>query len=64
MKKKPKGELIRLGLDRGSGSVLVDASGRMKGRGGYACPECLPRLRLDKRVQRAFRNGAKQLNLT
>ena len=35
----------------------------MKGRGGYACLECLPGLRLNRRIQRAFRNGAKQLSL-
>ena len=64
MRKKPKGELVRLVLDADSGHVLADITGRMKGRGGYACPECLPGLRLNKRLQRAFRNGAKQLCVT
>ena len=64
MRKKPKGELIRLALDAGSGRVLADVTGRMEGRGGYVCPECLPDLRLNKRLQRAFRNGVKQLSLT
>jgi predicted RNA-binding protein YlxR (DUF448 family) len=63
MRKKPKGELIRLVLEPGSGRVLVDIRGRMQGRGGYACRECLPGLRLNRRIQRAFRNGAKQLCL-
>ena len=61
MRKKPKGELVRLGLDPESGRVLMDAEGTMKGRGGYACRECLPDLRLNRRIQRAFRNEAKQL---
>ncbi len=61
MRKKPKGELVRLGLDPESGRVLTDPRGRMKGRGGYACRECLPDLRLHRRIQRAFRNRAKQL---
>ena len=63
MRKRPKGELVRLALDPESGRVLADITGRMKGRGGYACPVCLPGLRLNKRVQRAFRNGAKNLCL-
>ena len=61
MRKKPKGELVRLGLDPESGHVLTDPGGRMNGRGGYACRQCLPDLRFDKRIQRAFRNRAKQL---
>jgi predicted RNA-binding protein YlxR (DUF448 family) len=64
MSKKPKGELIRLCLDPGSGWVLIDVHARMKGRGGYACRECLPGLRLNRRIQKAFRNGARQLGLT
>jgi len=61
MRKRPKWELVRLGLDSKSGRVLLDPAGRMKGRGGYACRKCVPDLRMDKRMQRAFRNGAKQL---
>jgi predicted RNA-binding protein YlxR (DUF448 family) len=61
MRKRPKVELVRLGLDSQSGRVLLDPRARMKGRGGYACRECVPDLRLDKRIRRAFRNGAKQL---
>jgi predicted RNA-binding protein YlxR (DUF448 family) len=63
MRKRPKGELVRLALDPESGCVLADITGRMEGRGGYACRECLTGLRLNKRVQRAFRNGAKNLCL-
>ena len=61
MRKKPKGELVRLGLEAQTGRVLIDTRGNMEGRGGYACPECLPDLRLNRRIQRAFRNRAKQL---
>jgi predicted RNA-binding protein YlxR (DUF448 family) len=61
MRKKPKGELVRLFLDPESGLVLIDAKATMEGRGGYACRECLPDLRLNRRIQRAFRNGVKQL---
>ena len=61
MRKRPKTELARLGLESESGHVLLDLDGKMKGRGGYACRECLPGLRLDKRIQRAFRNAVKQL---
>jgi predicted RNA-binding protein YlxR (DUF448 family) len=61
MRKKPKADLVRLGLEPESGRVLTDAKGTMKGRGGYACRECLPDLRLNKRIQRAFRNRAKQI---
>ncbi len=64
MRKKPKVELIRLALDVTSGRVLADITGRMEGRGGYVCPACLPGLRLNRRIQKAFRNGVKQLNLT
>jgi len=61
MSKKPKNELVRLGLDAKSGRVVTDPRGRMEGRGGYACRECVTELRLDKRIQRAFRNRAEQL---
>jgi len=64
MRKKPKGQLVRLCLDPENGRVLADIHARMKGRGGYACRECLPGLRLNRRIQRAFRNGARQLSLT
>ena len=59
--KKPKRELMRLGLDPESGNLLADAGSRMKGRGGYACLGCLPDLRLDRRLQRAFRYRVRQL---
>ncbi len=63
MRKRPKEELIRLGLDSETGRVAQDSKGQMHGRGGYACKECLPNLRLNKRIQRAFRNRAKELYL-
>jgi predicted RNA-binding protein YlxR (DUF448 family) len=61
MKKRPRQELARLGLEAHSGRILHDTGGDMMGRGAYACPECLSALRLDKRMQRAFRNRAKQI---
>ncbi|MDR3553893.1 MAG: YlxR family protein [Syntrophobacteraceae bacterium] len=64
MRKRPKGELARLGLDAHSGRVVEDTRATMPGRGAYACRECLPRLRLDRRMQRAFRNRAKQVCVT
>jgi predicted RNA-binding protein YlxR (DUF448 family) len=64
MRKRPKGDLIRLCLDPESGLVVADIAGRMKGRGGYACRECLPGLRVNRRIQRAFRNRVVRLALT
>lgn len=61
MCKKPKSELVRLGMDRESGRIVMDGWAKMEGRGGYACRECLPGLRFDRRVQRAFRNRARGL---
>jgi predicted RNA-binding protein YlxR (DUF448 family) len=63
MCKRPKEELVRLGLDPETCRVALDVKGQMQGRGGYACRECLPNLRLNKRIQRAFRNRAKELYL-
>ncbi|MCE5335285.1 MAG: YlxR family protein [Desulfobacteraceae bacterium] len=62
-KKRPRAELVRLALAPGTSSVVIDPGGSMTGRGGYACRECLPNLRLNKRVQRAFRNKAGALDL-
>jgi predicted RNA-binding protein YlxR (DUF448 family) len=63
MRKNPKRELIRLALDPEKGCILPDNRQRMKGRGGYVCRECFPNLRFNKRIQRAFRNKADELNL-
>jgi predicted RNA-binding protein YlxR (DUF448 family) len=63
MHKKPKAEMIRLGLDPETGRVVPDTRGRMHGRGGYACRKCLPELRFNRRIQRAFRGRAKELYL-
>ncbi|MGC9194581.1 MAG: DUF448 domain-containing protein [Syntrophobacteraceae bacterium] len=61
MRKRPRVELIRLGLDAENGRVLEDRQAKMKGRGAYACCECLCALRLDRRMQRAFRNRAREV---
>jgi len=52
-----------LALDLETVSIVPDFRGVMPGRGGYACRECLPQLRLNKRVQRAFRNKAGSVDL-
>jgi predicted RNA-binding protein YlxR (DUF448 family) len=49
--------LNRLALDE-ENMIVFDRRQRMPGRGAYACSECLPRLRYDKRFGRAFRNRA------
>ncbi len=61
--RKPRAELIRLGLDPVKGCVVFDAKGQMPGRGGYVCRQCIDGLRFNKRIQRAFRNRAKGLCL-
>ena len=63
MKKRAKQELVRLALDKATECVVPDPRQRMKGRGGYACPECLGKLRFNRRVQRAFRGVARELCL-
>ncbi|WP_170180123.1 YlxR family protein [Desulfoglaeba alkanexedens] len=55
--RRPKTALIRLALDSG-GLVTVDPGQRAPGRGAYTCPSCLPELRFDRRIQRAFRQRA------
>ncbi len=56
--------MIRLGLDSEKECVIPDEKGLMQGRGGYACRECLPKLRFNKRIQRAFRDKAKRINIS
>ncbi len=63
MGKKSKRDLVRLVIDQETGCVIVDHAQRMKGRGGYCCPQCLPKLRLDKRTARAFRGAARCLSV-
>jgi uncharacterized protein len=61
-RKKPKQELLRLGLDS-MNSVVPDLKQLMPGRGSYVCvePNCLQRLRFNKRIQKTFRGKAKCL---
>jgi predicted RNA-binding protein YlxR (DUF448 family) len=59
---KPKQSLLRIALDSEGNSLVLDQSQRMKGRGAYVCPDCLPQFRFTKRVQKAFRNRAKQMS--
>jgi predicted RNA-binding protein YlxR (DUF448 family) len=58
--KKPKKDLLRLVLTP-EGVVVLDISQRMSGRGAYVCHDCLQQLKLDKRLERAFRGRAKGL---
>jgi predicted RNA-binding protein YlxR (DUF448 family) len=61
--KKPKKDLVRLVVDPATGAVVSDAEQSLEGRGAYACRECMPELRLNKRVQRAFRKEVKELRV-
>jgi predicted RNA-binding protein YlxR (DUF448 family) len=60
--KKPKKDLLRLALTP-EGVVVLDISQRMNGRGAYVCHDCLQKLKWDKRLERAFRGWAKELNV-
>lgn len=53
--------LVRLCTDPEDGLIFVDAEGCYPGRGAYVCEGCLPRLRMNPRVRKAFRNKAKGL---
>lgn len=59
--KSPKCQLRRLALDGPEPLIVADGRQRLGGRGAYVCPECLPRLTFNKKVQRAFRGRAKGL---
>jgi predicted RNA-binding protein YlxR (DUF448 family) len=61
---KQKPILLRVALDSNGDFLVLDQSQRLKGRGAYICPDCLPQFRFTKRVQRAFRNRAKQMSET
>jgi len=50
-----------MGLDPETKCIVPDRDRRLAGRGAYVCPDCLPRLRLTKRVQKAFRDKAEGL---
>ncbi|MFZ2448848.1 MAG: YlxR family protein [Syntrophobacteraceae bacterium] len=63
MSKRPGPDMVRLALEAETGRVVPDVGRRMQGRGAYACAECLDNLRLNKRVQRAFRGAARELCL-
>ncbi len=58
-RKHPRSVLLRLALDREERHVVYDRRRCMPGRGAYVCRECLPRLRLDRRLRKAFRNEVK-----
>lgn len=53
---KEKAELIRIVKDQ-EGSILIDASGRLNGRGAYICrsSECMDTARKRKALERSFK---------
>ncbi len=59
--KKPRQSLTRLCVDPTDGLVFVDLKGCYSGRGAYACEGCIPHLRMNPRIRKAFRNKAKGL---
>lgn len=56
--KKHQSDLLRLVLDKEK-YITVDRHLCMEGRGAYACPGCLPRLRMANRLKKAFRHQAR-----
>lgn len=60
--KKAKEMLVRIAIDQATKLVVADTLKCAPGRGAYVCPECLPRLHFDKRVQRAFRDPVNGLS--
>ena len=52
---KPKRELVRV-VRTPEGTVALDTTGRMNGRGAYVCPDiaCLQKARKGKRLEKAF----------
>lgn len=57
-RKRHQSELLRLALDQEQW-ITVDHHLCMGGRGAYACPSCLPRLRMANRLKKAFRHQAR-----
>ncbi|NSW86052.1 MAG: DUF448 domain-containing protein [Syntrophobacteraceae bacterium] len=60
--RKPKNELLRAALKSEERSIVLDRDQNLGGRGAYVCPDCLPRMRFTKRVQKAFRYKAERLD--
>ncbi len=52
---KPKRELIRA-VHQKDGTILLDTTGKLAGRGAYICPQlaCLQRARKARRLEKAF----------
>lgn len=59
--RKSREALLRMALDPETKCIVADAGRRLAGRGAYVCPDCLPQLRLTKRVRKAFRDKAEDL---
>lgn len=52
---RPKKELVRIVRSK-EGTIAVDFTGKMAGRGAYICndPACLQKLQKNKRLEKAF----------
>lgn len=52
---KPKKELVRV-VRASDGTVALDLTGKLSGRGAYVCPnaQCLAKARKAKRIERAL----------
>ena len=52
---KPKREMIRA-VHQKDGTILLDATGKLAGRGAYICPQlaCLQKARKARRLEKAF----------
>ena len=55
------GALLRMALDPETRCIVLDRGRCLPGRGAHVCPECLPRLQLNKKVRKAFRDKAEGL---
>lgn len=59
--KKAKFQLRRMVLEVQEKHIILDPVQRLRGRGAYVCPGCLPKVQLTKRLKRAFRDEARGL---
>ena len=59
--RKPKKELIRV-VRTPEGQIVVDATGKLSGRGAYVCPsdECLRRALKARRLEKSLKHSIPQ----
>jgi len=60
-RKGSKWSLLRIAADCERETAFLDPLQHARGRGAYVCPQCLPRLHFNKRVQKAFRGRVRAL---